>query len=115
MRCSAPTGPRKARPDDKLRAEPRRARPSKSALADLDTKPAEIGQGPISVAPRPASFEARLRRAPQDEGQGLQSRDGLGLNDGDFQLAIVHGVGGGIEAIAQRGPLRPLGFAAKAQ
>jgi hypothetical protein len=36
----------------------------------------------------------------------LQSGDGLGLDDGDFQRAIVHGVGGGVEAIAQRGPFR---------
>jgi hypothetical protein len=40
----------------------------------------------------------------------LQSRDGLGLDHGDFQRAIIHDVGGGVEAIAQRGPLRRLGF-----
>jgi hypothetical protein len=45
----------------------------------------------------------------------LQSRNGLGLHHGDFQRAIVHGVGRSVEAVAQRGPLGPLGFRSEAQ
>jgi hypothetical protein len=41
-----------------------------------------------------AALRPRCRRR-------LQSRDRLGLNNGVFQLAIVHRVGGGVEAIVK--------------